>query len=81
MSQKDKENRRANSALSLFFNRKRFFLRREVLSFLPTHACVTLSFFLVKQVQEAPVSVLRNLLTSQSNFPVLLYRYPRFRNH
>lgn len=42
-----------------------------MLTFLPTHVCVTLSFFLVKQVQEAQGGVKRNPLTSQFN--ILFY--------
>lgn len=42
-----------------------------MLTFLPTHVCVTLSFFLVKQVEEAQGGVKRNPLTSQFN--ILFY--------
>lgn len=42
-----------------------------MLTFLPTHVCVTLSFVLVKQVEEAQGGVKRNPLTSQFN--ILFY--------
>ena len=39
MSRKDKENRKANSALSFFLNRKQVFMKERG-AYILTHACV-----------------------------------------
>lgn len=66
MSQKDKENRRANSALSLFFNRKRFFFK-ERSAIILANSCLRYSKLFPSETGPRSSS---KRLTKSSYFPV-----------